>query len=392
MRVAVIFESSPFDRKGLFNAVHNRILHLKNAGECTVDAYCIHSRDNAIVRRIRHTQNVPYVETVNIDGILYRMLWYRFSIMDHLAVTRLHRPPVLFGRFMDAAASLLDGYDAIVAHSFTGALIARRSHQISGVPYFVTWHGSDVHTHPWKNPMILADTRLIMEDAACNFFVSRALMLASDKITEAARKEVLYNGVSDAFMRLSEEQRLSLRASYGLMPEEKVVAYVGNLVAVKNVPSLASVFAEVRRTYGGKVRFWIVGDGKMRSQAESALKSDDVRFFGNIPADRMPGLMNCIDVLVLPSLNEGLPLVCLEALKSGANAVGSDVGGIPEALGDENVVPLGDGFAEGMAARIVTMLEGTVVQEVPTVMDWTRTAAREIQVISEVSCSLEVEK
>ena len=77
MRVAVIFESSPFDRKGLFNAVHNRILHLKNAGECTVDAYCIHSRDNAIVRRIRHTQNVPYVETVNIDGILYRMLWYR---------------------------------------------------------------------------------------------------------------------------------------------------------------------------------------------------------------------------------------------------------------------------------------------------------------------------
>lgn len=36
IRVAVIFESSPFDRKGLFNAVHERIRHLAGTGECEV--------------------------------------------------------------------------------------------------------------------------------------------------------------------------------------------------------------------------------------------------------------------------------------------------------------------------------------------------------------------
>ena len=38
-KIAVIFESSPFDRKGLFNAVHNRTKHLSASGEFAVDAY-----------------------------------------------------------------------------------------------------------------------------------------------------------------------------------------------------------------------------------------------------------------------------------------------------------------------------------------------------------------
>lgn len=74
LRLAVIFESSPFDRKGLFNAVHNRIRHLLATGECEVDAFCIHSRDNAFTRRVRHTPDVPVVEKVDFDGVTYRML------------------------------------------------------------------------------------------------------------------------------------------------------------------------------------------------------------------------------------------------------------------------------------------------------------------------------
>ena len=42
LKLAVIFESSPFDRKGLFNAVHNRVKHLVETGECEIDVFCIH--------------------------------------------------------------------------------------------------------------------------------------------------------------------------------------------------------------------------------------------------------------------------------------------------------------------------------------------------------------
>ena len=111
MKLAVIFESCPFDRKGLFNAVHNRVKHLAATGECVVDVYCVHSRDNALTRRLRHTPSVPSVDKVSIDGIEYRMMWYRFSILDHILLEKLHVRPWLFNRFMMAKVGVLKGYD-----------------------------------------------------------------------------------------------------------------------------------------------------------------------------------------------------------------------------------------------------------------------------------------
>ena len=374
MKLAVIFESSPFDRKGLFNAVHNRVKHLIQTGECTIDVYCVHSRDNALTRRLRHTLSVPSVETVTIDGIEYRMMWYRFSILDHVLLEKLHVRPWLFRRFMTAHVEVLKGYDAVMAHSFTGALFAHKAHELYGVPYYVTWHGSDVHTHPWRVPVILEDTKIVMESARCNFFVSKALLAASDKITVQARKEVLYNGVSEDFVEFDPAEKAAARERYGLTPEDRVVAFVGNLVPVKNVMVLPELFAKIASGYSerletgsdmvtgsdlGSLKFWVVGDGKLRSALETAFSDSSsvrIRFFGNIPPADMPAIMNCIDLLVLPSLNEGLPLVCAEALRCGANVVGSDVGGIAEVIGTENVAPLGDGFTDALAAKAVSYL------------------------------------
>ena len=406
MKLAVIFESSPFDRKGLFNAVHNRVKHLLATGECTIDVFCVHSRDNAFTRRVRHTPDVPSVDEVAIEGITYRLLWYRFSILDNVLLEKLHVRPWLFRRFMASHADLLKGYDAVVAHSFCGGLFALAAHERFGVPYYVTWHGSDVHTHPWRVPVILEDTRAVMKSARCNFFVSRALLEASERITSNARKEVLYNGVSEDFVKYSPERRAAVRERYGLSAEDKVVAFVGNLVTVKNVLSLPAIFAQVASRFAevtgslsdscgrsGRLKFWIVGDGKLRAQLETACserlirhceeRSDvAIRFFGNQPSPAMPDIMNCIDVLVLPSLNEGLPLVCAEALSCGAAVVGSDVGGIAEVIGSENVVPLGDSFVNGMAEKVVAALVGqSPSQTLPSDISWPRTAALELSIL-----------
>ena len=381
LKLAVIFESSPFDRKGLFNAVHNRVKHLVETGECEIDVFCIHSRDTALTRRLRHTPEVPFVDDVTIDGIRYNMLWYDFSLIDHALVYKLSRRPFFFGKYLSRSVAILEGYDHVIAHSFTGGLFAQEAFRRFGVPYSVTWHGSDVHTHPWRNSLIFKDTRAVMEDASCNFYVSSALRTESDKITVSARKEVLYNGVSDDFVRYTDDRRQALREKYGLSPEEKVVAFVGSIVAVKNVSVLQPLFHEIRSRYDGPLKFWMVGDGKLRGAVEPAMVSDetlDVRFWGNVPAEEMPSVMNCIDVMVLPSLNEGLPLVCAEAVRCGASVVGSDVGGVPEVIGRERVVPLGDGLVRGMASKVVDLLHSAPAQDVPTAMSWKSTAQKEL--------------
>lgn len=381
-RFAVIFESSPFDRKGLFNAVHNRVRHLLALGECEVDVYCIHSRDNAFTRSVRHTPETPEVDSVVIDDVKYNLLWYRFSITDHLTVEKLHKRPLFFRRFMKRTVSCLKGYDAVLAHAFAGGLFAYEAFVRFGTPYYVSWHGSDVHTHPFRVPVIFEDTVRIMENAKCNFFVSKALMARSSSITSKAVKRVLYNGVSEDFVRFSAEVRAQVRRRYGLDGGEKVVAFAGTLNEVKNVRVLPSLFAEVASRYDGALRFWIAGDGKLRSELEASARrcerSVAISFLGNIPSEDMPAFMNCVDVLVLPSLNEGLPLVCAEALRCGANVAGADVGGVAEVIGEDNVVPLGDGLVEGMASRVVEMLSSDVVQELPPEFDWQRTASMEM--------------
>ena len=383
-KIAVIFESSPFDRKGQFNAAHQRISHLVSSGECVIDAYCIHSRDNAFTRKVRHTPQTPDVENVAIDGITYRLLWYRFSIIDHFTVEYLHRRPLLFGRFMNRCMSHLKGYDAIVAHSFTGGLFALEAFNRFGIPYFVTWHGSDVHTHPWKNPLVFEWTRKVMQGARHNFFVSRNLLDFSECICKDVPKDVLYNGVSDAFVRFSDADRACVRKLYGLEDDTKVVAFVGSLVQVKNPDLLQPLFHEVRSICAQKLEFWVVGDGKVRPGVESALLSDnsiDVRMFGNIPSERMPAIMNCIDVLVLPSRNEGLPLVCAEAMKCGAVAVGADVGGVSEVVGSNFVIPHDDNFIFAMGHLIVDTLNIGLKQSVPDHLDWKKTVQKELEFI-----------
>lgn len=379
MKIAVIFESSPFDRKGLFNAVHERIRHLQKTGDHSIDVFCVHSRDNAFTRHARHTPKTPYVDSVEIEGIRYDLKWYRFSILDHILFDRLHRRPLLFRRLKRRTVESLSGYDVLIGHSFVGSYLAYEAHCRYGTAFFANWHGSDVHTHPWRVPVLLDDTRKVMEAAVCNFFVSEALLDFSERITRNAEKKVLYNGVSEKFVRFDEPVRDEVRRKFGVGQDAKSVSFAGNLSAVKNVRCLAPLFRMVSDRYDGQLKFFIAGDGKLRHCVEADMREYgvDVRFMGNLPAEDMPSFMNATDVLVLPSLNEGLPLVCAEALRCGANVAGSKVGGIPEIISPDFTVPLGSDFIETLAGLIVRMLEGGVVQEVPEEMDWSVTALKE---------------
>ena len=385
-KIAVIFESSPYDRKGLFNSVHERIKALIATGRCSVDAYCIHSRDNAFTRHVRHTPVTPSEDICKVDEVSYRMLWYRFSILDHFTVEKFHRSPLIFSACVRRWVSSLKGYDILIAHSFTGALLAYEYNLKTGCPYIVNWHGSDIHTHPWRNPLVMEHTRKVLKNAALNFFVSRTLLDASDRILTGVRKDVIYNGVSDAFEKYGQDRLKEVRERYGVAGNDKVVAFAGTLAPVKNVLRLREIFKEVSRRYSGKLVFWIVGDGKLGGRLKEDFRNSDldVVFWGNLPTSEMPSVMNCIDVLVLPSLNEGFPLVCTEALRCGANVVGSAAGGIPEAIGKENTVPFGEGFIDEFACKVVKYLESPVPQGMSGTHSWREAGEKELAGIEEI--------
>lgn len=371
-KIAVLFEDKVYNQRGRFNAIRNRIKFLSDIADFGIDVFLISTYDPWYVRVLRGTHKVERVNEIVLDGIPYNVLWKKFSIVDYLLEEKFHRAPLFSLSFYRGIAKRIKNYDLISAHSgncgWIGEMIAKRD----GIPYFITWHGSDIHTLPFQNSFYHAQAKRLLEGASCNFFVSKTLSETALLIGESFNYKIIYNGINKSFIRYTDDVRKNLKKNYGVKDDEKVVAFVGNLIEIKNPQLLPSIFKSVVGLYDRPLAFWTIGSGKysIKLKNECEKLKLPVKLWGAQKPDDMPKFMNCIDVLVLPSKNEGLPLVTVEALSCGANAVGSKVGGIAESIGEENVFPLDDNFVITISHRIVEMLNSHVEQPLLDVFNW----------------------
>lgn len=108
--------------------------------------------------------------------------------------------------------------------------------------------------------------------------------------------------------------------------------HASNFRAVKNIPVVIQVFAEVRRQIQAKLV--MVGDGPEKPAAEQLARElgvhRDVLFLGN--QDCMEELLPLADVFVLPSSSESFGLVALEAMSAEVPVIASNAGGLPEVV------------------------------------------------------------
>jgi len=73
---------------------------------------------------------------------------------------------------------------------------------------------------------------------------------------------------------------------------------------------------------------------KLEQWRSSLSRPDSVRFIGKVSPDNVPSVIRTSDVVVIPSLSEGLPNLANEAQSCGRPVLGSDAGGIPESVLD----------------------------------------------------------
>jgi glycosyltransferase involved in cell wall biosynthesis len=119
-----------------------------------------------------------------------------------------------------------------------------------------------------------------------------------------------------------------LRSDLGIRDDERVILFVGRLALVKRVDMLIELSRLLSRE-GVKFRMVIVGDGEYGEYyRQMAQGVDNVIFLGPIPPAKMPRYYALADIVILPSLSEGLPNVLLEASASGKPVIATDVGGI----------------------------------------------------------------
>lgn len=149
-----------------------------------------------------------------------------------------------------------------------------------------------------------------------------------------------------------------LRAEFGLAPDEAVVGTVGRLTEEKNQADFLRM-ARAVHAQRPRTRFLIVGDGPCRGELERLGTSlglhGRVVFTG--PRRDIPALMNLMDVFVLSSRWEALPVTILEAMAAGTPCVATDVGGCRDVVrpGDTGwLVPPGD--PDALARAVLAIL------------------------------------
>lgn len=147
------------------------------------------------------------------------------------------------------------------------------------------------------------------------------------------------------------------RATLGL-PEGPLVLCLGQLEDVKGHRHLLEAWVAVRRSRP-EARLVLVGDGPRRSRLEAQARrlglADSLAFLGfRAPSD--PYVAAC-DVLVQPSLTEGMPNAVLEAMARGRPVVASGVGGLLELVKDgETGLLVPPGEPEPLAAALLRLL------------------------------------
>jgi glycosyltransferase involved in cell wall biosynthesis len=110
---------------------------------------------------------------------------------------------------------------------------------------------------------------------------------------------------------------------------------------------------------GFDLRLVFVGDGRHRAELEERARvlglAEHVEFLGQLPAGvAVRERLDKADVFMLPSRTEGLPRALIEAMARGLPCIGSTVGGIPELLAHEDVVPPGNAVA--LAQKIIEVV------------------------------------
>lgn len=156
--------------------------------------------------------------------------------------------------------------------------------------------------------------------------------------------------------------RRAARNKLGLLPDGRWVAGVGRLNPQKNFTLFLDVAARLARRFPD-VRFLLAGNGPEESALKGRMREiglhDRVVFSGYVADSRL--VYRAADVLLMPSLFEGLPMTLLEAMAMDLPVVASRLDGMAEVLQDgQNGLLVASGDTKGFEAAVARLLEDDV--------------------------------
>jgi glycosyltransferase involved in cell wall biosynthesis len=273
------------------------------------------------------------VDVLTTDPIFQQaVIQYGLGLVDLDVIRRDIRPVWDMGGLLRLVRFLRrERYQVVHTHTSKGGFVGRLAARLARVPVIVhTVHGFAFHE---QSP------------ASVRFFYSALERLASrwcDRIISVSefhrewaielgmcsgrRILAIPNGIAEA-PRIRDVQAAEIRREMGAQEGDLVILSMARLAADKGLEYLIEAAAMLPRT-GRPIRIVIAGDGPARARLEQfalgKAVTDRVSFLGF--REDVGDLLAASDMIVLPSLREGLSIALLEAMAAGKPIIATSIG------------------------------------------------------------------
>ncbi|MFD6517215.1 glycogen synthase [Rhodococcus sp. NPDC060176] len=250
-------------------------------------------------------------------------------------------------RMADAAA----GVDIVHSHTWYTGLAGHLASALYDVPHILTAHSLEPR-RPWKAEQLGGGYRIsswsernAVEHADAIIAVSSGMrldVLDAYPAVDPSRVHVVRNGIDTAVWHPggSAPGAPSALASIGVDPAKPIVAFVGRITRQKGVGHLVAA----AHHFDPEIQLVLCAGApdtpEIAAETEKAV-AELARHRGNVfwvremlPTEQIREILSAATVFVCPSVYEPLGIVNLEAMACETAVVASDVGGIPEVVGD----------------------------------------------------------
>lgn len=250
----------------------------------------------------------------------------------------------------------MERIDIIHTHGFGVGLWGRIAAWMARVPVII------VHEHGktlWKKPRHHLFERIATNFTDMRIAVSKDILELRIKREKTPNSKICFipNGVNLA--SYLGHAKTTIKNLLDIAHVEFVIGTVGRLVPAKAYQVLIDAFAMINAQNHSACLLFI-GDGELRddlqSYSEKRQVSDKIFFLG--ARDDIPQLLSALDVFVISSDREGLPVAMLEAMASKIPVVATAVGGIPEVINSgQNGVLVPPRDPKKLAGELIAMLK-----------------------------------
>lgn len=258
-----------------------------------------------------------------------------------------------------------DPFDILHAYFLPQAgFVAAYAGKYLGTPSVVSIRGNDIERAAF-DPAKFSHVMYALQNASA--VTTNASTLARKAKAFVEREIFLIpNGIdTELFKPMARNETLAEMLGLGGKTKEErsaVIGFAGELREKKGLRALLSGYAQAAKSRPASLL--IVGevrdgeDKKFFDEFKSANSQLPITVTGPVPHEDMPAYYALMDVLVHPSLRDGMPNAALEAMACGLPVIATPVGGILDALEDgENGVLVNVNDAAALAGKIVELLD-----------------------------------